>query len=118
MYNTRCKSKMVYTFGFFMGKDFSLVKLYELYNGLLTEKQRQLFSAFYLYDLSFSEIALQEGTSRQSVSNALRQVKNKLCEYESQLKLSEKFEGVIKVANSLTESNNPLGEKLMEILEK
>lgn len=101
----------------FMEKDFGLVKLFELYKGLLTEKQRQIFASFYLYDLSLSEIAEPEGNTRQSVYNAVKQVKNKLLEYESVLKLSQKYQKLGEIAEELKNESNPQGEKITEILD-
>ena len=100
-----------------MEKDFGLVKLFELYKGLLTEKQRQIFASFYLYDLSLSEIAEPEGNTRQSVYNAVKQVKNKLLEYESVLKLSQKYQKLGEIAEVLKNESNPQGEKITEILD-
>ena len=51
-----------------MAKD--LVKmslLYDLYGGMLTEKQRELFTLYYEEDLSLAEIAQNEGITRQGV---------------------------------------------------
>lgn len=99
-----------------MEKDFEFIELFELYKGLLTEKQRETFSLYYLYDLSLAEIAEQEGTARQSVHDTIRKVKAKLSEYESVLKLKEKFDGVYSVADSLEDKGT--GDKLKEIIGK
>ena len=66
-----------------MEKDLSLTELFDLYGGLLTERQRELFSSYYLYDLSLSEIAEPEGKTRQNVYAAVKSVKDKLHEYLS-----------------------------------
>lgn len=68
-------------------KDIELIKLYDIYKGLLTEKQSELFSSYYCLDLSLSEIAETEGTTRQSVFIAVKKVKQKLLDYESTLKI-------------------------------
>jgi predicted DNA-binding protein YlxM (UPF0122 family) len=97
-----------------MEKDFEIVELFELYKGLLTEKQRETFALHYLYDLSLAEIAEQEGTARQSVHDAIRKVKTKLTEYESVLRLKEKFDGVV---SALEQSlDKELCDKLKEII--
>ncbi len=97
-----------------MEKDFEFIELFELYKGLLTEKQRETFSLHYLYDLSLAEIAEQDGTARQSVHDAIRKVKAKLLEYESVLHLKEKFDGVSSVIERLNDKE--LGDKLKEII--
>ena len=72
-----------------MEKNLEFIELFEIYKGLLTEKQRKLFSSYYLYDLSLSEIAEEEGGSRQSVYDAIKKVKQKLTEFENLLKIKE-----------------------------
>lgn len=101
-----------------MIKDFHYAELFEIYKGLLTKKQREMFSSFFLFDLSLAEIAEPEGRSRQSVYSALKQVKAKLEEYESVLGLLSKNKSVYGVAEQLKKEGNPLGDKLTEILEK
>ena len=65
-----------------MEKDLRYIELFEIYQGLLTDRQRELFSSHYYYDLSLSEIAEPEGNTRQSVYAAVKKVKEKLDEYE------------------------------------
>ena len=64
-----------------MEKDLGLIELYELYKGLLTERQRELFECYYLYDLSLAEISETEGKTRQNVYESLKMVKKKLNGY-------------------------------------
>ncbi len=99
-----------------MEKDLELTELFELYQGLLTDKQRELFSSYYLYDLSLSEIAEPLGTTRQSVYEGLKKVKKKLIEYESILKIREKSVDLKQIANTLKEKDVALYEKLLEII--
>ncbi len=97
-----------------MEKDLRLIELFELYQGLLTEKQRELFSAYYLYDLSLSEIAEPQGTTRQSVYEGVKKVKSKLIEYERLLKLKEKTQALKELAGEIKETS--LSEKILEII--
>lgn len=99
-----------------MDKDLRLIELFELYQGLLTDRQREIFASYYLYDLSLSEIAEPDGTTRQSVYEAVKKVKNKLLGYEKLLKLQEKNKSLTVVASDLKKSGNPLGEKIIEII--
>ena len=101
-----------------MDKDLDLIELFELYQGLLTDKQRELFSSYYVFDLSLSEIAEPLGTTRQSVYEGVKKVKKKLIEYESLLKLKEKNLELKSVAQSLSETNGELAEKILEIIGK
>ncbi|MBE5753810.1 MAG: hypothetical protein E7340_00550 [Clostridiales bacterium] len=97
-----------------MEKDLEYIELFEIYKELLTEKQRELFSSHYLFDLSLSEIAEQEGGSRQSVYNAVKKVKSKLDEYEKVLSLREKNKLLKEVINTTNDENTR--KALMEIL--
>ena len=97
-----------------MEKDLEYIELFEIYKELLTEKQRELFSSHYLFDLSLSEIAEQEGGSRQSVYNAVKKVKNKLDEYEKVLSLREKNNLLKEVIDTTSDENTR--KALMEIL--
>ena len=112
---SRCKAKMFYTFSFFdMEKDLEYIELFEIYKQLLTDKQRELFSSHYLFDLSLAEIAEQEGGSRQSVYDAVKKVKKKLVEYEKALKLREKNMLISTIA--LETKDEKTRKALMEIL--
>ena len=70
--------------------------LFSLYGELLTENQKKIVSAYYLYDLSLSEIASEEGISRAGVSEALKSALLKMKEYEAKLHLLEKNESLKK----------------------
>lgn len=97
-------------------EDIRLVKLYDIYKGLLTEKQSQLFSSYYLLDLSLGEIAEVEGTSRQSVSCALRIVKQKLIEYENVLGVLDREERLTSLLEEINDKEIKI--KIKEILDK
>lgn len=97
-----------------MEKDLEFIELYEVYKGLLTEKQRELFSSHYFLDLSLAEIAEQEGGTRQSVYDQIKKVKVKLSEYERVLGLESKFEEIKTLARQ--NSDEEFYEKLVEII--
>lgn len=63
------------------------IMLYESYQGLLTEKQQQIFQASYYDDLSLAEIAEHTKTSRQAVHDVLRRTEDLLESYEDLLGL-------------------------------
>ena len=52
-----------------MKKDFYYIELYEIYKGLLTDKQQDMFYSHYLLDLSYAEIA---ETSTEPLKERLR----------------------------------------------
>ena len=101
-----------------MEKDLGLIELFELYKGLLTERQRELFSCYYLYDLSLAEISEPEGKTRQNVYESLKKVKEKLNGYEKVLKLKEKNTELLSVAHSLSAKDQDLSKKILDIIGK
>ena len=98
-----------------MEKDFRYVELFELYQGLLTDRQRQIFSSHYCFDLSLSEIAEPDGNTRQSVYAVVKNVKAKLDEYESALGLYKKNQKLIELANEEGLSQE-LAQKILGIV--
>ena len=62
--------------------------LYDYYGPLLTEKQRRVLEMHYQDDMSLSEIAEIEKTSRQSVHDILRRAEETLRQYEEKLSLA------------------------------
>ena len=65
--------------------------LYDFYGELLTEHQRDIFGDFVLNDLSLSEIAREEGISRQGVHDLVKRCDRILEGYEEKLHLLERF---------------------------
>ena len=65
--------------------------LYDFYGELLTEHQRQIYEEVVFHDLSLSEIAQEQGISRQGVHDMIRRCNRLLADYEEKLHLVEKF---------------------------
>ena len=86
-----------------MEKNFLYIELFDIYGELLTEKQKKIFSAYYIYDLSLSEIAEPDGKTRQSVHEAIKSVCDKLLRYESILKIHEKNQKLLALSKELGE---------------
>ena len=68
--------------------------LYDYYGALLTDKQREVFEAYYLNDMSLSEIAENSGVSPQGISDMLKRSEKLLLKYEQKLKLIEGNDGI------------------------
>ena len=65
--------------------------LYDFYGELLTEHQRRVYEDVVFNDMSLSEIAEEQGISRQGVHDMIRRCNRTLEEYEEKLHLVEKF---------------------------
>ena len=65
--------------------------LYDFYGGLIKEHKRKIFEDYVLNDYSLSEIATQQGISRQGVHDIVKRCLKELQRYEETLQLVEKF---------------------------
>ena len=65
--------------------------LYDFYGELLTEHQRRIYEDVVLNDMSLSEIAQEQGISRQGVHDLVRRCDRTLQGYEERLHLIERF---------------------------
>ncbi|HAR4586357.1 TPA: putative DNA-binding protein [Staphylococcus aureus] len=66
--------------------------LFDFYQSLLTNKQRNYLELFYLEDYSLSEIADAFNVSRQAVYDNIRRTGDLVEDYEKKLELYQKFE--------------------------
>ncbi|MCR4748338.1 MAG: YlxM family DNA-binding protein [Lachnospiraceae bacterium] len=90
--------------------------LYDFYGALLNEHQREIYEAYVYDNMSLSEIAEEQGISRQGVHDLLKRCDKSLEDYENKLHLVEKFmmirDGVEKI-----ESESDI-EKIRSIAER
>jgi predicted DNA-binding protein YlxM (UPF0122 family) len=70
-----------------VAKDLRIALLLDYYGELLTPKQQQVISFYYNDDLSLSEIAQNEGITRQGVRDAIKRGEAQLVEMEEKLGL-------------------------------
>ncbi len=64
--------------------------LYDLYQDLLTDKQKQFTELYFHDDLSFAEIAEEFAISRQGVYEHIKRTERLLDDYEEKLQLLAK----------------------------
>ncbi len=101
---TGCKVKLPCTpFNGNLMDDFYYIELFDLYKGLLTETQRNIFYSHYFLDLSLAETGEEFDMKRQSVYDVVKKVKDKLAEYERILGLKGKVERILAI-DGLNES--------------
>ena len=79
--------------------------LLSFYGQLLTERQCQLLRDYYEEDLSFSEIAEQNGMTRQAAHDAIRRGENQLMKLEEKLNLHARW---IRICEQLIDCQNYL----------
>ncbi len=77
--------------------------LYDFYGELLTQHQKKVYEDAVFNDLSLSEIADEQGISRQGVHDLIRRCDKILNDYEDKLHLVEKFS---KIKNNIREINS------------
>ena len=89
--------------------------LLEIYGKLLTNKQYNLLEDYYNSDLSLSEIAENEGITRQAVRDNLKKGENKLFEYEEKLGIMKKTlmqeEAIASVLSEISKIENKFSDK-------
>lgn len=95
--------------------------LYDFYGELLTQHQKKIYEDAVLNDLSLSEIADEQGISRQGVHDLVRRCDRILAGYENKLHLVEKFSRIklnIQQINGLTDNEQikRLSNEIMEEL--
>ena len=78
--------------------------LFDFYHSLLTENKKNYLELFYLNDYSLSEIAETFKVSRQAVYDNIRRTGDLVEDYETKLKLYEKFEQRQMIYNEMKQS--------------
>ena len=98
--------------GLVVANNIEITMLLDLYGEALTSKQRDYLNFYYNDDLSLSEIAENEGITRQGVRDAIKRAETLLYDMETKLKFSKKLaemqkglEGIIKCAEEINEYN-------------
>ena len=107
-----------------MEKNVKIGILLDIYGKLLTEKQKCLLEDYYNNDLSLSEIAENEGITRQAVRDNLKKGENNILEYEEKLELMKKTSLREKKVSSIIskiekiEKQNPLNAETQKQIQK
>ena len=86
--------------------------LYDCYNKLLTSKQREYFEDYYFNNLTLSEIGENNDVSRNAVHKQIKEVVQKLYNYEELLKLVLKKQLILDKIK-----DKRIKEELKEIIE-
>jgi hypothetical protein len=98
-------------------KDLDFMRLWDRYNLLLTQTQREISNLYFNCDLSLTEIAEEKACTKQGVSDCLNICRKKLEEYERKLHLCETYEVVAEALDHLKETCPERAEEIERISE-
>ena len=82
-------------------KDVTVGYLLDFYGEILSPRARRITAQYYCDDLSLSEIAENEGISRQGVRATIKRAEEQLRFYEEKLGLAAQFAGIRKRAEEI-----------------
>ena len=106
-----------------MAKNLEIALLFDFYGEMLTDKQRDVVELYYNDDLSLSEIAENEGITRQGVRDSIKRAETQLTEMEERLGLVRRFGemreklGDIQEINERCGFSREIGDRTRRILE-
>lgn len=75
--------------------------LYDFYGELLTQHQRKVYEEAVYEDMSLTEIAAENGISKQGVHDLIKRCTNTLQGYEDRLHMIRRFEAIKSNAEEL-----------------
>ncbi len=102
-----------------LDKSIEIIKLYDLYQDLLTDKQKMYFEDYYFEDFSLAEIAEDNNVSRNAVFDQVKRTVKKISEFEAKLKLHKKAVARNVIVSALKlETDITKIKSLLEELEK
>ena len=78
--------------------------LYDFYGQLLTSQQQKIYEQAVYDNLSFNEIAENEGISRQAVHDLVRRTTSLMQKYETRLGMIRRFRNLREAADLLAEA--------------
>jgi len=96
-----------------MDKKIYFNNLYDYYQDLFTDKQKEYYEAYYFEDLSLAEIAENNSVSRNAVHGQIKIVEEKLEFYEQVLGLYQKS---LKMREVLKDVDSELRKRIEEII--
>lgn len=93
-----------------VAKNLEIIMLLDFYGEMLTEKQRDFLGYYYNDDLSLSEIAENEGITRQGVRDSIKRAESQLLEMEEKLSFAKRFEEVRRGLNQIIQYADEISE--------
>lgn len=99
-----------------MEKNLYISSLLDVYGNFLGEKQRRLTEHYYNEDLSLSEIAENEGITRQGVRDLIKRAEAQLLEFEEKSGYCKAFSNLKDAAEKVRKGENSIN-KLLDIID-
>lgn len=90
-----------------------LINLYDYYGDLLTEKQKEYFEDYYFNNYSLKEISENHNVSRNAVFKQLKEVVNKLSNFEEKLELYTKS---LKIKKIISNFDDKIKSEIEELI--
>lgn len=100
-----------------MAANFYISELLDIYAPILSEKQVRILDGYYNNDLSLSEIAENEGITRQGVCDIIKRCESQLVDLENKLNLCKTISELKKSADDVKRDYNKLDE-LLDFIDK
>ncbi len=99
-----------------MDKNIEMITLFDIYGTLLTKRQQEIFSEYYLYNLSLREIAENKDISYQAVRDSIKTSEKMLVTFETNIGMIKLKNNISKVINIVSDEQD-LNDKKDVILE-
>ena len=95
-----------------MAKNYEIAILIDFYGEMLTAKQRDFLEYYYNDDLSLSEIAENEGITRQGVNDLIKRAEAQLLSFEEKCRYCENFRKLKDLSADFRKGNGDIKEIL------
>lgn len=99
-------------------KDLYVSALLDVYGEFLSEKQKTLTEYYYNDDLSLSEIAENEGITRQGVNDLIKRAVGQLKGWEEKCGLCEKILKLKDLSQKVREGETVLSGDILDIIDE
>jgi predicted DNA-binding protein YlxM (UPF0122 family) len=101
--------------GINVAKNLDVVLLADFYGEMLTDNQRKFIEYYYSDDLSLSEIAQNEGITRQGVRDAVKRAETQLYDMEKKLGFAERTRKITEALDVVMENIEEINKYNMNI---
>ncbi len=101
-----------------MPKDFHISELLDVYGAFLNEKQKALTEHYYNDDLSLSEIAENEGITRQGVRDLIKRAEQQLLSLEESCGYCRSFTELKELSAKARAGDRAAAARIFDIIDE